>query len=246
MRFRKRFFNIELSITFLLLVLGMALVWIASFDFLNLYISGLLLNISAGCFSSVITIWGIEFFRRKSDKNRKSEILNVAFNELEKLGNMSFSYVANPLGFRINYTSNGRDPDNYKIRNLMINQIDTILKGDLSALIQKMTPEEWKMFTLDGQFLQVEIQDFFSTYITIFEPELQGSLLNLRVRYRQFHFAFALMHELYLKEEKDWPINKLGVVRNRENKQYQSIALAKNLVEYFQAVRTLLVALNQL
>jgi len=234
--------KIELIITALLLVLAYIL-WYFSGRVSILY-QGLLVNLCAGTVGSVITIWGIEFLRKRQAKTFLTEARGVTKIHMTRLMNMLVSHIASPLG--ISVMQYELDRENLG-SNAVIKHIANDLKQkNIQEILRKMSVENWKNLALNLPVIRAELSDTFLLYKDVLPVVVIGKLLNVKMAFDNFYKLFGGFHDLFVNEESGWPRNESGIEKNREVRELLMKNFANELKEYFIKISVLFNLLDKI
>ena len=244
MKINKLWDKIDFIITILLVIFIVAS-WYFSLK-VNEPFKSLLINLTAGFIGSIITIWGIEFLRRKQFKARWDEAKKTAKQDIVELKNMLVSYISNPLGFVVDlYTKDDQDVKQWS-EDAIKSMVVDIDRQDLGKILNRLSIEQWRHFKLNLPFIRSSLFEKLQLYNEVLPPEVFGQLLKIKKDCDNFYFAFGLVPELFTENESNWPPNKGGLKNNRLIRNTLIKTLSGELKIYFKDIATLINLLEKI
>ncbi|MDP2683742.1 MAG: hypothetical protein Q8P20_01670 [bacterium] len=246
MRIRKIILSkIDLLITVLLLLFAVIL-WYISFKISEPQKS-LLINLVAGLIGSIVTIWGIEYFRKKQSEIRWGQTKNIAKKDIITLKNMLVSYISGPLGVTVMKYYKGSESNSVQWASETINKIaNDIVKNDISSIINQLEITRWR--SLKGNLISIRssLLEKLYLYAEILPPEIFGQLLKIKNNLEKLSDPFSIFPELFIEDENNWPINKNNIGKYRLLRNSSIKKLSGDLLEYFNEVRIFIELLNKI
>ena len=240
--------HIEWIITVGLVVFAGAFYWLSSIFSSTNTLGSLFVNLCAGSITAIVVIWGVDYLRKKENQQRFAEINQVAKADISSQATMLVWYMANPLNFSIFDYPSGKDGYTSElIRNANSLVLKDILKSDLHAILVKFSVNDWKHLAMNIALIKNALGENLRVYSQVLPPEVLGRVLAARKAFNSLSdYSFAILIDLFVKEEKDWPVNKSGIERNRELRTNQITLIARDLKEYFSQVERLTELLSEI
>lgn len=242
------FFSKFIKLKWLLLVLilaGILFFWLG-FIFEG-KLADLFINISATFFSLIGVIFIIDALLENEHKKEMRESHLIVKTELLFLRNELFNYfreafgVAFPSG-KIDFGKISKYEDEIDKIN---RQLLVYIQNNLEQIIIQMKPSDWRRLQLNLVAMKIDLFEKFSLYKEMVPATVLAKLLLVKKSFDSFYSIFGVFPDLFINEEKNWPVNKFGQEKNRQlRKEFLSLFI-KNLRDYFNSLNEFMDALNE-
>lgn len=231
-------YKTDIIITILLITISLAL--FISIE--NKNIDDLLLNLSSGVIGSIITIWSIEVLRRKNNDNKIATAKVIAREEILRLRNQLTCFVSNAFDITVyNYIDNEDFSEENTVK--VIKKIAEDLSSvDMLSLLEGLSIRQWSHLQENLYIIRKTLSEMLNLYKGILPDEILGQLLLVNKNFDYIYSSFGVFPELFVREEKDWPVNKKGADKNRSIRNSWIKLYAVNFKKYYESI----VKLNEL
>ncbi len=200
----------------------------------------LFIHLVAGFIGSIITIWGIEFWRKKKFEMKWGKAKDVAKEDIIQLRNKLVSYIGGPMGFQFTQYGSTEEILGSRSEEIVKAMVDDINSHDFDEILNKLSIDQWNSFQVNLPLIRLSLFEGLQLYKEILPPEILGQLLRVNRIFNRFYFTFGFVPDLFTKDEDYWPINKGGIKKNREIRAGLIKSLAKDLKDYFEKIDILI------
>jgi len=237
--------KIDVIITLILLIPAIALL-VFSFCIAEPFKS-LLINLVAAIFGSIITIWGIEFIRRKHMEIRESTAKTMVRDEIIQLKNTMVSYIAGPLGFSaLKYEYNTKENIEKWGEVVIKDIVNNILKQDLLVILEQLDTNGWFYFKTNISSIRSALLEKIQLYKEVLPPEILGQLFKINKICSNIWVTFNLMPELFTEKENNWPSSGSMIESLRSARNILIKSLSRDLKYYFESINVLIKLLEEI
>ncbi len=207
--------------------------------------TGLWVNLSASVLTIVGTLFVVDVVLESRKKEEWEEAESVAKEDIQQLVNMLVSHFSNPFGYKVEPKMlDQKKPLEEQVQ--VLNQYFlTALQKNLSFLLENALQKNWDSLQINLFILRPRISQTIDLYRDNIPPQLFGKLLAVNRHFGSFFHLFSLFPELFTKEEKYWPPNKLGVGQNRKIRRQFLSLFEKELRKLFKATENISTMLNE-
>ncbi|HVE80639.1 MAG TPA: hypothetical protein VNA68_00645 [Candidatus Dormibacteraeota bacterium] len=199
--------------------------------------SDMTLNLSAGAFSSLLTVFFIEVLKDRKDKLSLREGMESALEDMKRLRNTLIIWVSSPLGFDITQYKIDTDRQEESTKAAQEAILSNLIAIDLGQAMTKLPPDKWDSLIKNIEELRKSANENLQYYSSVMPKTVYAKMLKVRRALTELEKNVNLFPFLLNSPEKDW--SQDNVENWRSLRGYVVERAARDMLFYLQSVQEL-------